>query len=145
MPLIMMWASVNGFVAIVLAAWASHGAVIEGSYESSLITKASYYQLVHSAVIMWVAVLAERSILFRIAGLLFGLGQILFCGSLYLIALLDVPAGHGAPLGGISFMAGWVMCAIAGAMHGAQGRRMVEKMGEGAYENAQADLDRRRQ
>lgn len=142
MPLMMVWASVNGFVAIVLAAWASHGAVIEGSYQSSLIMKASYYQLVHSAVIMWVAVLAERSILFRIAGLLFGSGQILFCGSLYLIAFLDLSAGYGAPLGGISFMAGWVMCAVASAKRGAQGRKMVEKVGEGAYRNAQADFDR---
>ncbi|NKD54429.1 MULTISPECIES: DUF423 domain-containing protein [unclassified Haematospirillum] len=142
MPLMMIWASVNGFVAIILAAWASHGGVIEGSYESSLITKASYYQLVHSTVIMWVAILAERSILFRIAGLFFGSGQILFCGSLYLIAFLDVPADHGAPLGGISFMAGWVMCVFAGAKHGAQGRKILDKVGEGAYRNAQVDLDR---
>jgi uncharacterized membrane protein YgdD (TMEM256/DUF423 family) len=46
------------------------------------------------------------------AARLIGLGCVLFCGSLFALVLLDLPIlGAVAPLGGVSFMAGWVLVA----------------------------------
>ena len=48
------------------------------------------------------------------AGICFAVGIGLFCGSLYALALLD-EARFGAitPLGGIAFLAGWMLLAMA--------------------------------
>ena len=49
----------------------------------------------------------------RLAGLLFGAGILLFSGSLYVLALTDVRAwGAVTPLGGVAWMAAWVLLAI---------------------------------
>jgi uncharacterized membrane protein YgdD (TMEM256/DUF423 family) len=48
------------------------------------------------------------------AGVCFAAGTLLFCGSLYTLALLDQPRlGVLTPIGGIGFLAGWTLLAIA--------------------------------
>lgn len=48
------------------------------------------------------------------AGVCFALGTVLFCGSLYALALLGEPRfGVIAPFGGIALLAGWALLAIA--------------------------------
>ncbi|HEX4598568.1 MAG TPA: DUF423 domain-containing protein [Burkholderiaceae bacterium] len=48
------------------------------------------------------------------AGVCFAAGIVLFCGSLYLVALLDEPRfGIATPFGGIAFLAGWTLLAVA--------------------------------
>ncbi|MEW8431155.1 MAG: DUF423 domain-containing protein, partial [gamma proteobacterium symbiont of Ctena orbiculata] len=50
----------------------------------------------------------------RIAGWLFGSGILLFCGSLYTMALTDLRVlGAVTPFGGTAFIAGWIALAIA--------------------------------
>lgn len=50
----------------------------------------------------------------RAAGLLFPLGMALFSGSLYAYTLTGVSTlGMVAPVGGLSFMAGWAALAVA--------------------------------
>jgi len=55
---------------------------------------------------------APQSAAFRIAAWLFAAGIVLFAGSLYLLAL-GAPRWVGAitPLGGVSFIAGWIAIA----------------------------------
>lgn len=44
----------------------------------------------------------------RLAGWLFSLGIVLFSGSLYVVAMLDIhSAGAITPLGGLAFLGGW--------------------------------------
>jgi uncharacterized membrane protein YgdD (TMEM256/DUF423 family) len=48
------------------------------------------------------------------AGVSFAAGIVLFCGSLYLVALLGEPRfGIATPFGGIAFLAGWTLLAAA--------------------------------
>jgi uncharacterized membrane protein YgdD (TMEM256/DUF423 family) len=50
----------------------------------------------------------------RLAGSLFTLGIVLFSGSLYCLVLMNIPwLGAVTPLGGIAFICGWTMLAIA--------------------------------
>jgi uncharacterized membrane protein YgdD (TMEM256/DUF423 family) len=47
-----------------------------------------------------------------LSGAAFLAGVALFCGSLYWLALTGTSAGPVAPLGGMSFIAGWILLAI---------------------------------
>lgn len=48
------------------------------------------------------------------AGACFAIGTVLFCGSLYALALLGEPRfGLITPFGGITFLAGWTLLAVA--------------------------------
>lgn len=80
-----------------------------------------HYHLVHAVALVLAGVLALQlpgTGLLRGAGTAFGLGILLFSGSLYLLALTGV-RGLGAvtPLGGLAFVAGWVLLAC-GAWRG---------------------------
>lgn len=71
------------------------------------------YQMLHALAILAAALLGgERAAL---AGLLFVLGIALFSGSLYLLVLTGVRwLGAITPLGGVAFIAGWGVLALAG-------------------------------
>jgi uncharacterized membrane protein YgdD (TMEM256/DUF423 family) len=75
------------------------------------------YHLVHALALGLVALLLERRPSRRVAaaGFLFAAGIVLFCGSLYALAL-SAPRWIGpiTPIGGLSFLAGWVCLALAG-------------------------------
>lgn len=111
-------AGLSGMSAVALGAFAAHGmAGEEMAYARELVEKGAHYQLVHAVAIVVVAVFAllrPNMRLLAYANVAFLLGSLLFCGSLYAIAFSGVRAfGMVAPVGGISFMAGWLMLAIA--------------------------------
>jgi uncharacterized membrane protein YgdD (TMEM256/DUF423 family) len=72
------------------------------------------YQVFHALALLAVAWAIERArhaALVR-AGWLFVVGTILFCGSLYALALTGARAlGAVTPLGGLCFIAGWLSLA----------------------------------
>jgi uncharacterized membrane protein YgdD (TMEM256/DUF423 family) len=73
------------------------------------------YQLVHAVALVVVALVLERfgSTAFSAAGALFLAGCVLFCGSLYALALSGVRAwGIVTPFGGACFLAGWACLAL---------------------------------
>lgn len=78
---------------------------------------AARYHLVHALAVVLSGILAGRphaSKAFGLAGVLFITGIALFAGSLYALVLLDMPAlGMITPLGGVSFIAGWIVLGIA--------------------------------
>jgi uncharacterized membrane protein YgdD (TMEM256/DUF423 family) len=71
------------------------------------------YQMLHALAILAAALLGgERA---SLAGLLFVAGIALFSGSLYLLVLTGVRwLGAITPLGGVAFIAGWGVLAVAG-------------------------------
>jgi uncharacterized membrane protein YgdD (TMEM256/DUF423 family) len=77
---------------------------------------ATRYQLVHAVAMIVTAVALERrpSALLSAAGWCFGVGIVLFSGSLYALSLIG-PTWWGAvtPFGGVSFLAGWSCLALA--------------------------------
>ena len=73
------------------------------------------YEIYHAFAILVVAFALTRwsSNLIGYAGWLFIIGTILFSGSLYLLALTGTRwLGAITPLGGVAFIAGWILLAV---------------------------------
>jgi uncharacterized membrane protein YgdD (TMEM256/DUF423 family) len=107
--------------ALVLAAGVALGAIGAHAARSAphpeaarLVQTAVLYQLVHGIALVLAGVLARfGSTRWLIAaGAAFLLGTVSFCGSLYLLAFTGVSGGILAPVGGSSFIAGWILLAV---------------------------------
>ncbi len=105
-------AGVNGALGVAFGAWAAHG--LEGRLPPAAIewirTGASY-QLWHAAALLGLAALAARHAtrLIGVAAIGFGLGALLFGGSLYLYAWTGLPwLAMITPVGGALMIGGWL-------------------------------------
>ncbi|MGH8626990.1 MAG: DUF423 domain-containing protein [Gammaproteobacteria bacterium] len=83
------------------------------------------YQLIHALGLVAVGV-SERvfggSALIKLSGLMMLLGLVLFCGSLYVLALTGLRRiGLITPVGGIAFLVGW-LCLAVGIVWGSRTR-----------------------
>ncbi|MEO0559705.1 MAG: DUF423 domain-containing protein [Bacteroidota bacterium] len=111
-------AAVSGALAVAMGAFGAHG--LEGRVSPERLDTwgtAATYALGHAAPALIASALAawsgRRAAL--VAAVLFLVGTVLFSGSLYTLVLLDLPVmGAVAPLGGVSFIAGWAMLAWEG-------------------------------
>ncbi len=74
------------------------------------------YQMWHAFGLIAIALMQQydpQSLLLKWAGSLMFLGIVLFSGSLYLLAILDVPElGKITPIGGVSFLISWSLLVI---------------------------------
>ena len=74
------------------------------------------YQMWHAFGLIAIALIQQhdpQSMLLKWAGALMFLGIVLFSGSLYLLAILDLPAlGKITPIGGVSFLISWSLLVI---------------------------------
>jgi uncharacterized membrane protein YgdD (TMEM256/DUF423 family) len=113
----MTWlVAVAGASAVLLGAFGAHAlrhALDPDARE--LWHTASQYHFWH-ALALAIACLAPAGKARRIALVTFAVGIVLFCGSLYALAL-GAPRGCGVitPLGGVAFIAGWI--ALGRAFH----------------------------
>ena len=109
-----MWilvAGLSGTLAVVAGAFGAHGLRERVSPEQlSAWTTASQYHLLHSVVLLALALYAlqsEASI--RTQASLFTIGLVLFSGSIYLLVLTDQRwLGPVTPVGGLVLMAAWL-------------------------------------
>ena len=75
-----------------------------------------HYQMVHAPALVLIGLLLERqaSTLLTVAGFTCLSGIFLFSGSLYLLATTSMRwPGPVTPLGGLAFIAAWLMVAVA--------------------------------
>ncbi|HEX9463594.1 MAG TPA: DUF423 domain-containing protein [Alphaproteobacteria bacterium] len=114
-------AGLSGCVAVIAGAVAAHA--VADDRLAKLAETASYYQLIHAAVLLWLA--AGQGVWLRGARWLFVAGTLLFCGTLYLKAFgLSEAATALAPTGGTSFILGWLLIAVHGCVRAmSAGRR----------------------
>ena len=106
-----VFAALNGAPAVVLGAFAAHGA---GPQIKSLLTTGAHYQLVHAGLALICAIWPGRGRLIGIAGWLAATGGLIFALALSAIALLSLPAmGAVAPIGGALMIAAWLLIAFA--------------------------------
>lgn len=109
------------FMVIGVAAGAFGAHTLEGYFERAPDLESSYqtavsYHLLHGLALFAVAWVASRwpGNTVNIAGYLIIAGIVLFSGSLYLLSLTGVSwLGAITPLGGVAFVAGWVVLALA--------------------------------
>jgi uncharacterized membrane protein YgdD (TMEM256/DUF423 family) len=105
-------AAILGALAVVLGAFGAHGlkGVLVSNGTTAIWEKAVFYHFAHTVMLF---VLAGRAPLRRVAWLSFLFGILIFSGSLYLLAVTNLRwLGAITPVGGISFIVGWVCLAI---------------------------------
>ena len=118
-PLITM-AAVNGLLAVMLGAFMSHS--LDETITTELLgvfqTGVSYH-MYHSLAALAAGILSHifpKVRLLKFSAYSFLLGIVFFSGSLYLLALTELPMiGLITPIGGAFFIFGWIMLCIFGA------------------------------
>jgi uncharacterized membrane protein YgdD (TMEM256/DUF423 family) len=113
-----MWikiAGVVGFLGVALGAFGAHGLKQKVTPELlAIFNTGVLYHLVHGVALFALALFGSatgRAITWPAA--LWLAGIVLFSGSLYVLALTGVKQlGAVTPLGGLCFLAGWVLVAI---------------------------------
>ncbi len=113
-------ASILGALGVAGGAFAAHalkGKLTEtalGSFETGI-----RYQMYHAIALLLVAILIAQYPEIKglaIVGWCFVAGIVLFSGSLYGLSLMGIKAlGPVTPLGGVAFIAGWIVLAISSA------------------------------
>lgn len=117
-----VFAALNGAMAVGAGAYASHGLAADPRAQE-LFRLAGQYQMWHALALIGVAVLTGQvagfaRLALRLAGWLFVGGILLFSGTLYALAITGpLPVAMTAPLGGWSFMLGWVALGAAALGH----------------------------
>jgi len=114
-------AAVFGALAVGLGAFGAHGLkdLLARNNTAGIWEKAVFYHFVHTVVLLF---LAGRSPLQSGPWLFFLGGILIFSGSLYLLALTNLRwLGAITPIGGVSFIVGWIWLAICPLTHRASG------------------------
>ena len=118
-------ASLLLMLAVGLGAFGAHGLKARlDAYSLGIWEKAVFYHFIHAMGLLIVSVAARTGMLTdqaeaRVSQLLI-VGILLFSGSLYLLAVSGVKSlGAVTPLGGLAFIAAWLLLAI----HLARGNR----------------------
>lgn len=112
-------AAVNGFIAVAAGAFAAHGLKEHLSPDLlAIFQTGAQYQMYHALALFGVGIFGThrpRCRLVNGAGWAFQIGVLLFSGSLYALALSGIRAlGAITPFGGVAFLIGWLLLAIAG-------------------------------
>lgn len=114
------WGAVMLALAVSIGAFGAHG--LQGkldAYSMNIYERAVLYHFIHALGILLIAALAASNTitpsLSRWAGILLLSGIVFFSGSLYVLALSGNRTwGAVTPIGGVCFIAGWVVLAVAG-------------------------------
>jgi len=104
-------------LAVLLGAFGAHILKQSLSSEMMAVYKTGVeYQFYHALGLLLIGLIGARikSNFLRWSALLLFVGIILFSGSLYLLALTEIKGiGAVTPVGGISFVAGWICLVLA--------------------------------
>ena len=108
--------ALNALMAVGTGAFGAHG--LEGKLSDKYMSvweKATTYQMYHGLGLLVLGILSgTTSINVNWAGWLIFLGIVFFSGSLYILALTQIKIlGAITPIGGLLFIAGWLMLVIA--------------------------------
>ena len=109
----------SAFLAVAAGAFGAHALKARLPLESlAVFETGARYQMYHALALIVVGLVIERdwaagSGMVAGAGWLFVAGTVLFSGSLYALAITDHRwLGAVTPLGGLAFLAGWLLLAV---------------------------------
>ncbi len=109
--IILIIASVCGFLAVALGAFGAHALkpVLEANGRVETFELATRYQFYHALAILAAGILAEKFPGMGTPAVLFLAGTIIFSGSLYILSLTGQTMwGAVTPFGGVLLLAGWL-------------------------------------
>ncbi len=109
--------AINAFLAVALGAFGAHGLKDRlEPYYLDIWKTGVQYQMFHATALLMIGILMGKvasSTYFTWSGWLMLVGIIFFSGSLYLLSLTKVGVlGAITPIGGVCFLAGWVLLII---------------------------------
>jgi uncharacterized membrane protein YgdD (TMEM256/DUF423 family) len=117
------WGAVSAFLSVAIGAFGAHGLreILTESAKQTYETGVQYH-IAHSLGLILIGLLASQwqgSKWIEWSGRLLLSGIILFSGSLYVLSITGVKIlGAITPLGGLSFLAGWILVAAAALKSG---------------------------
>ncbi|KAB7707517.1 DUF423 domain-containing protein [Bacillus aerolatus] len=118
MKLFIILGAINAFLSVALGAFGAHG--LEGKVEPKYLEiwkTGVHYQMFHAAGMILIGILigqVQESSLLNWSGWMMLIGTIVFSGSLYALTLSGVKIlGAITPIGGVAFLAGWVLLVLA--------------------------------
>jgi uncharacterized membrane protein YgdD (TMEM256/DUF423 family) len=102
--------AINAAIAVAAGAFAAHGLRERLDARAlEVFETGARYQMYHALAMIAAGLVAAKA-----PGWVFQAGIVVFCGSLYALALTDVKVlGAITPLGGLAFLAGWIWLAVA--------------------------------
>jgi uncharacterized membrane protein YgdD (TMEM256/DUF423 family) len=114
----LMLGSLNAFLSVALGAFGAHALKSRLSPDMLNVYQTGVqYHMIHSIGLILIALLADKlanSSMVNVSGWALFIGIVLFSGSLYALSLSGVKVlGAITPLGGVSFLLGWILLAIA--------------------------------
>jgi uncharacterized membrane protein YgdD (TMEM256/DUF423 family) len=110
--------SLNAFLAVALGAFGAHG--LQNKLTEQML--ATYetgvkYHMMHALGLILIGIISRytsSSVLINWSGWLICAGIVLFSGSLYVLSISGIRwLGAITPLGGLCFLAGWLLLAVA--------------------------------
>lgn len=112
--------AVHGFLAVSLGAFGAHALEnVLDEYGQGIWDTAVQYQMFHAAGLLLVGILMSAKLFgevkqLKIAMICFNIGMVFFSGSLYILALTGISKlGAITPIGGVFFLAGWVLIIVS--------------------------------
>ena len=112
--------AINGLLSVALGAFGAH--LLEGKVADKYLATwgtAVQYQMFHALALIAIGILMSSKVLGPIftlntAGYLILAGIVIFSGSLYVLSLTGISIlGAVTPIGGVAFLAGWIMLIVA--------------------------------
>lgn len=116
---LILLAAFFGGLGVALGAFGAHGLsqTLEANGRTETFRTGTLYHLIHALAILgaaWVSTQVDSNFALY-AGYAFSGGIVLFSGSLYILAIFNIPImGAVAPFGGVAMIAGWVLIGLAG-------------------------------
>lgn len=116
--------AVHGFIAVALGAFGAHALEnVLDEYSTDIWNTAIQYQMLHAVALIAVGILMSRPLFGEVkklkqAMICFNLGVVFFSGSLFILALSGIKVlGAITPIGGVLFLAGWILVIISTMNH----------------------------
>jgi uncharacterized membrane protein YgdD (TMEM256/DUF423 family) len=110
--------SLNAFLSVALGAFGAHGLKSKLSADMLAVYQTGVqYHAIHAIGLILIAILSDKlpgSSLIVWSGWSLFVGIILFSGSLYVLSITGIKVlGAITPLGGLAFLLGWLLLAVA--------------------------------
>lgn len=125
MPFFIIAGAVNGAIAVALGAFGAHALADKlSAHYLDVWEKAVHYQMFHAVALLAIGILMSPALFgpstsLTWAGWLILGGIIVFSGSLYVLSLSGIGIlGAITPIGGVAFIAGWIMLIVAAVKFG---------------------------
>jgi uncharacterized membrane protein YgdD (TMEM256/DUF423 family) len=114
----LLFSSVLGFLSVALGAFGAHALKSKFSdYQLDIFHTGVQYQFYHALALGLIGALLLKNPdlgLLKNAGWAFTFGTLVFSGSLYLLAFTQIKIlGAITPIGGVSFLIGWILMGLA--------------------------------